>query len=167
MWNGPTWPHANSLVMSGMAETLRRYPGSPLTPAKLLELFGSATRAQIKDGDPPQPWTGEFYRGDTGQWKTAERDYFHSTWIDILIGDLIGLRPRADDLLEIHPLLEEETWSFWELRDVAYHGHRVAISWHGPQARGAAGSVGLTIEIDGEVRHRQPDLSPVTLPLAR
>ena len=42
------------------------------------------------------------------QWKTAERDYNHSTWLDILIPDLLGLVPRNDDILELDPLLPRD-----------------------------------------------------------
>ena len=101
MWNGPTWPHANSLVMTAMARTLRatrdhKVTGSPLLPEHLWELFTSFTKAQFRNQDLRNPWTGEFYNGDTGKWKTAERDYNHSTWLDILIPDLLGLVPRDD-----------------------------------------------------------------------
>ena len=110
MWNGPTWPHANSLVMTAMARTLRatrdhKVAGSPLEREHLWELFSSFTRAQFRNQDLRYPWTGEFYNGDTGRWKTAERDYNHSTWLDILIPDLLGLVPRDDEVIEIDPLV--------------------------------------------------------------
>ena len=71
MWNGPTWPHANSLVMTAMARTLRAtrdhgVADSPLKKEHLWALFSSFTRAQYRNQDIGQPWTGEFYNGDTG-----------------------------------------------------------------------------------------------------
>ena len=71
MWNGPTWPHANSLVMTAMARTLRatrdqKVSGSPLKREHLWELFSSFTKAQFRNQDLLYPWTGEFYNGDTG-----------------------------------------------------------------------------------------------------
>src|SRR5579871_4788701 len=91
MWNGPSWPHADSLVMTAMANTLRHYAPCALTRQKLLELFTTFTRAQYHDKNPEYPWTGEYYNGDNGDWKTPQRDYNHSTWIDPLISDLLGL----------------------------------------------------------------------------
>ncbi|HZP80255.1 MAG TPA: hypothetical protein VFB21_01335, partial [Chthonomonadaceae bacterium] len=70
MWNGPTWPHANSLVLTAMIHTLRHYAPCALTREKLLALFTSFTRAQYKGQDSRYPWTGEYYNGDTGEWKT-------------------------------------------------------------------------------------------------
>jgi hypothetical protein len=129
MWNGPTWPHANSLVMSAMANTLRHYPPCALKRAHLWELFRSFTRAQYRNQDRTLPWTGEYYNGGDGTWKTAERDYNHSTYNDILIGDLLGIVPRADDVLEIDPLLPAGTLDRFVLDGQAYHGRRVSLRW--------------------------------------
>jgi hypothetical protein len=50
---------------------------------------------------------------DTGRWitvgpipKTRGRDYNHSTYCDLVITGLVGLRPREDDILEVPPVLE-------------------------------------------------------------
>lgn len=168
MWNGPTWPHANSLVLPAMAATLRRQPQGPLERAHLLELFASYTLAQFREGDPARPWTGEFYRGDTGAWKTAERDYFHSTWIDVLVADLIGLRPRADALLEVHPLLDADTWSWFYIAGVRYHDRDVTLTWAAGKedaARVPGKRTGFCIYVDGELRVQQEGLEPVKRPL--
>ena len=92
-------------------------------------MFLSFTKAQYRNQDIGQPWTGEFYNGDTGQWKTAERDYNHSTWLDILIPELIGVVPRDDDVLEIDPLLPDDALSHFLLDGLRYHGHDVTIAW--------------------------------------
>ncbi len=138
MWNGPTWPHANSLVLTAMARTLRatrddpKTTGSPLKNSHFWELFSSFTRAQYLNQDFQFPWTGEYYNGDSGEWKTAERDYNHSTWLDILIPEVVGLVPRDDDQLEIDPLFPDRGLGFFLLDGVRYHGHDVAIVWDDP-----------------------------------
>jgi hypothetical protein len=129
MWNGPSWPHANSLVMTAMANVLRHYGPSAVTKKRLYDLFHSFTEVQFHPKVPPIPWTGEFYNGDTGEWKTQQRDYNHSTWIDPLISDQIGLVPRADNDLEIDSLLPDHTWSYYLLDGQAYRGHDVTIAW--------------------------------------
>ncbi len=137
MWNGPTWPHANALVMTAMARTLRatrdrNVADSPLKKEHLWALFLSFTRAQYRDQDIGHPWTGEFYNGDTGRWKTAERDYNHSTWLDILIPELIGVIPRDDDVLEVDPLVPEGALNHFLLDGLRYHGHDVTVVWDAP-----------------------------------
>ncbi len=174
MWNGPTWPHANSLVMTAMARTLRatrdhNVTDSPIRREHLWELFLSFTRAQYRDQDLRQPWTGEFYNGDTGKWKTAERDYNHSTWLDILIPELIGLVPRADDILEIDPLLTEKALGHFLLDGVRYHGHDVTIVWDAPGSpdQYADGRKGLDVYIDGRLAASALRLSRLQVPMAR
>jgi hypothetical protein len=176
MWNGPTWPHANALVMTAMARTLRatRDQGvadSPLRKEHLWALFASFTRAQYRNQDIGQPWTGEFYNGETGQWKTAERDYNHSTWLDILIPELIGVVPRDDDILEVDPLIPEKALHHFLLDGLRYHGHDVTVAWDAPTPgspdRYGDGRKGLDLYIDGRLAASAPSLSRLRVELGR
>jgi hypothetical protein len=165
MWNGPTWPHANSIVMSAMAATLREFPDSPLKVSDLNALFRSFTTAQFHRGDTNFPWTGEYYNGDTAEWRTAERDYNHSTWIDVLIADIIGLRPRQDGVIEVRPLLGPDAAAFL-LDGVRCNNRDVTIAWTPPQGTGETpdGLRGLRVYTDGTLVHHNPAAAaPVTL----
>ncbi len=175
MWNGPTWPHANAIVLTAMARALRaardhHVADSPLNREHLWQLFHSFTRAQFRNQDLRYPWTGEFYNGDTGQWKTAERDYNHSTWLDILIPELIGLVPRDDDAIEIDPLLPETALSYFILDGQRYHGHDVTVVWDAP-GRGLPdhfrdGRAGLDVYVDGKRVASAPRLTLLRVDLA-
>jgi hypothetical protein len=176
MWNGPTWPHANSLVMTAMARTLRatrdhRVADSPLKKEHLWALFLSFTKAQYRDQDIRWPWTGEFYNGDTGRWKTAERDYNHSTWLDILIPELIGVVPREDDILEVDPLLPEDALIHFLLDGLRYHGHDITVVWDAPAPgspdRYGDGRRGLDVYVDGRLAASAPALSRLQVQLLR
>lgn len=154
MWNGPSWPHANSLVLTAMANSLRTGAKSALTRAKLYALFHSFTRAQFKNGDVLSPWTGEYYNGDTGEWKTEQRDYHHSTWIDPLIEDLIGIVPRNDDILEIDSLLPPEAWTYYVLDGQAYRGHTVTVAYDRDGGKIAPRFRGYAVYLDGKLIHQ-------------
>ncbi len=165
MWNGPTWPHANSLVMSAMAETLRDFSAPPLSTGDLYGLFHSFTMAQFRDGDSHFPWTGEYYNGDTAEWRTDQRDYNHSTYIDILIADIVGLRPRPDDQIEFHPLIDAKMPAFL-LDGVRYHDHDITVAWNPPGSDAVSpdGKEGFRVYIDGKLAHHDPKAAaPVTL----
>jgi hypothetical protein len=171
-WNGPTWPHANSLVISGLSRSLRKLGEAAHEPdarKTLRELVTSFARAQYEEGDFDRPHTGEFYRGDTGQWMTKERDYLHSTWADLILSGLIGIVPREDEVLEIHPLLPTTTeggWSHFCAQDVPYHGRRLTIVWDdptSPEDHYNDGLKGLVVFIDGRKVHSQNDLMPLTV----
>ena len=45
--------------------------------------------------DPTNSAVRHYYNGDTDQWRTEQRDYNHSTYIDLCIADLAGLGPTA------------------------------------------------------------------------
>jgi hypothetical protein len=175
MWNGPTWPHANSLVMTAMARTLRAardrsIADSPLRKEHLWALFTSFTKAQFRNQDIRQPRTGEYYNGENGAWKTSERDYNHSTWLDILIPELIGLVPREDEIVEIDPLLPEDALSHFVLDGQRYHGHDVTVVWDNPRPassdRFGDGRKGLDLYIDGKLAASAPNLSKLRVDLA-
>ena len=45
------------------------------------------------------------------------------------INDLVGLKPRADKVLEIHPLIPNGKWDWFCLDNVPYHGKLLTILW--------------------------------------
>jgi hypothetical protein len=185
MWNGPTWPHANSIVMSAMARTIRAAeaarrnakstpsdhekskPIHPLTREHLSDLFYSFTKAQFRDQDLKYPWTGEFYNGETGRWKTAERDYNHSTWLDVLIPDLLGLVPRTDDVLEIDPLLPANKLDHFLLDGQHYRGHDITLVWDAPGGADHYGDSrsGFDVYVDGKCLASAPGLARIMVNL--
>jgi hypothetical protein len=86
------------------------------------------------------PWIDEDLNPLTGEWiartilarrggAPAERgkDYNHSTYCDLIISGLVGLRPRKDDTVEVNPLLPENTWDYFCLDGVSYHGRTLTI----------------------------------------
>ena len=155
MWNGPTWPHANSLVLSAMAATLRDFADPlPLTPDYFQALLTSYTVAQFRDQDVQFPWTGEYYNGDTAAWRTSQRDYNHSTYVDIVIADLAGLRPRPDDILEVQPMLSD-LLPWFVVDGVRYHNHDLTIAWNatGAGTDSPDGLEGFRIYVDGKLVH--------------
>ncbi len=173
-WNGPTWPHANSLVISGLAQSLRQFgesahPGG--TRTSLFALVNSFGRAQFEDNDFARPHTGEYYSGETGQWLTGERDYLHSTWADLILTALLGIVPRNDDVLEIHPLLpsiENGGWAYFCVQDVIYRNRLLTLVWDDPAHPEDAfndGDKGFTIYVSGKRLHHQSDLAPLTVDL--
>jgi hypothetical protein len=128
MGNGPAWPHANSFVLTGMGRVLRDYPASPLKLEHFQRLFMTYTMAQFQGQDLASPWTGESYHGETGEWRSADRDVNHSTYLDVIITELAGLRVRDDDILEIRPLIDEHTPGF-TIDGLRYRGHDLTIAW--------------------------------------
>ena len=59
--------------------------------------------------------------------KDRGKDCNHSTFCDLVISGLVGLRPRADETIEVNPLVPDETWDYFCLDGVGYHGRKITI----------------------------------------
>ena len=64
------------------------------------------------------------------------------------ITGLIGLRPRADDLVEVNPLVPEGAWAYFCLDRVRYHGCELTILYDKNGARYGRGK-GLHVLCNG------------------
>jgi hypothetical protein len=151
-WNGPSWPFQTSQTLTAMANLLDDYPPSVVTKADYLHLFRQYTHQHFLT--PNYPDLQEDYNPDTGQpivGLSRSHHYNHSTYVDLIISGLIGLRPRADDLLEIDPLVPvggNRPVRYFALQNVAYHGHRIGIFYDADGKRYRIGS-GLSVFVDG------------------
>ena len=80
--------------------------------------------------------------------KERGKDYNHSTYCDLVINGLIGLRPRADNVVEVRPLIPAGTWDYFCLDQVRYHGRWLTILFDKTGQRYGRGK-GLRIFADG------------------
>ena len=92
------------------------------------------------------------------------KDYNHSTFCDLIITGLVGLRPRSDALVEVNPLIPEGALDYFCLDNVAYHRHRLTIFYDRAGARYGRGN-GLHLLADGREIAAAPGLSTVTATL--
>ncbi|MBV9122425.1 MAG: six-hairpin glycosidase, partial [Planctomycetes bacterium] len=121
-----------------------------VTPRDYFAAFLTYVRCQYRDG---KPYIGEYLDETTGRWLKGDqrsRDYNHSTFADLLITGVVGLRPRADDVVEVYPLLPEGEWEWFCLDGVKYHGHILTILWDRQGRRYGRGQ-GLRVLVDGAV----------------
>jgi len=86
-------------------------------------------------------------------WSKQFNTINHSTYCDLIISGLIGLRPRADDLIEVNPLVPEGTWDSFCLDGVSCHGRNLTILYDKSGQRYGKGQ-GLQVLVDGrQVAH--------------
>jgi hypothetical protein len=164
-WSGNSWPYATTQTLVAMANLLDDYTQDVVSARDWLTLFERYTRAQRKDG---RPYIAEGANPDNGSWAGFDtpghsNHYFHSAYVDLVITGLVGLRPRADDSVEVHPLAPA-TWLYFALDDVRYHGHRLTILWDRDGTRYRRGA-GLMVLADGRVIGRSSVLGKLVSPL--
>jgi hypothetical protein len=140
-WNGPNWPFATSITLRAVANVLHDYKPQQVVTAEIYrDLLGIYTKSQhlkLDDGRVV-PFVDENLDPFTGIWlardlKIAKHTYYgrgdhynHSSYADLIITGMIGLRPRPDDTIEVNPLA---TWDWFCLDAVPYHGHLVTVAW--------------------------------------
>jgi len=150
-WDGPVWPFATTQTLVALGNVLRDYPTNVIARHDYFEAFLTYVRAQRYDG---LPYIGEYYDESTGVWLKGRdersRYYNHSTFADLVITGLVGLRPRSDDCVEINPLLPEGQWSWFKLDRVRYHGRELTILWDADGQHFARGA-GLQVFADGKL----------------
>ena len=160
-WDGSVWPFATSQTLVALANMLRDYPQQAVTSRDYFDAFLTYVHS-LHWGD--KPYVGEYLDEKTGVWLKGDnprsRWYNHSTFADLVITGLVGLRPRADNRLEVSPLLPADTWNWFCLDDVKYHGRTLTIFWDRDGTRYGRGR-GLIVLVDGKELARADSLRPI------
>jgi hypothetical protein len=162
-WDGAVWPFATSQTLTALANVLRDYPQEVVTARDYFEVFRSYVHSQHWEGG--KPYIGEYLDEKTGAWLKGDhprsRWYNHSTFADLVIAGLVGLRPRDDDTIDVHPLVPAGTWDWFCLDDVRYHGRTLTIVWD-RDGRHYGRGAGLIVFVDGRKVAGVPQLDRMT-----
>jgi len=161
-WDGAVWPFATSQTLNALANLLRDYSQSFVSNKNYFEAFLTYTDSQRFDG---KPYLGEYLDETTGQWLKGKQErsryYNHSTYADLIITGVAGLRPRPDDVLEVQPLVPEGTWDSFCLDSVNYHGRVLSIIWDHDGKKYGRGR-GLKVFADGHEIANSDHLARIT-----
>ncbi|MEQ8848933.1 glycosyl hydrolase family 65 protein [Botrimarina sp.] len=150
-WDGAVWPFATTQTLGGLANLLRGPEQPYVSKRDYFEQLLRYATAHEKDG---AAYIGEYHDEITGAWlitgpkEKRSRYYNHSTFCDLVITGLAGLVPRADGRVEVDPLLPDDTWDWFCLDGVPYHGHTLTIVWDRSGERYGRGA-GLRVFADG------------------
>lgn len=173
-WNGPSWPYATTQTLLALANLLNGKPQPYIGKQQYYRLFSNYIRGQhlkLADGRTID-WIDEDLDADSDEWiaknmlikkhkQVGRGNYYnHSGFADPLITGLIGLRPRADRKLVLHPLLPSGEWSYFSIDGLPYHGHLLTIIYDETGKRYHRGS-GLTVYVDGKKLAHRPTLGPL------
>jgi hypothetical protein len=149
-WDGAVWPFATSQTLTGMANLLNNYKQDYVADSNYFDLLETYVESQYYRG---RPYVGEYLDEKTGYWLKGDEErsryYNHSTFNDLIITGLIGLRPRADDIIEVNPLLPDNKWGWFCLDNILYHGKIVTIIWDKTGLKYKKGK-GLSVWVNGK-----------------
>ena len=174
-WNGPSWPFATAVTLTGLANLLNGPPQDAIGAKdyfELLKIYAKSQRLTLADGRVV-PWIDENLNPASGDWisrtllirrkqepKERGKDYNHSTFCDLVISGLIGLRPRGDDAVEVNPLVPQ-SWDYFCLDQIPYHGFALTILFDKTGSHYGKGK-GLRVWADGREIAASEKLARVT-----
>lgn len=141
-WNGPSWPFSTAITLKALANVLDRYPQSAISREDYWKTFLIYTHSQQlrREDGVTIPFVDENLHPQTGEWWArtlqikkgayfARGDHYnHSSYNDLVITGLAGLRPRAGDTVEVNPLIPG-TWDWFRMDNIPYHGALLTIQW--------------------------------------
>lgn len=160
-WDGAVWPFATSQTLTAMANLINNYRQSIVADTNYFKLLQTYVESQYYRG---RPYVGEYLDEKTGYWLKGDQErsryYNHSTFNDLIITGLVGLRPRADNMLEVHPLLPNNKWDWFCLDNVLYHGKIITIIWDRDGSKYKKGK-GLSVWVNGKKTVSAPGLQKV------
>jgi hypothetical protein len=148
--------------LKGLSNLLTRYKNKGQMSAQVFydELHKYAWSHQ-KNG---LPYLGEYQDEKNGYWLKGDNPrssyYNHSGFCDLVINDLVGLKPRADNIVEVDPLVPKDKWDWFCLDNVLYHGQTITILWDKDGSRYNRGK-GFFIYANGKKIYQDKELKPV------
>lgn len=164
-WSGQSWPYATSQTLKAMANLLQDYEQAVVTREDYARLLLAFARTHRKNG---KPYLAEACHPDTGSFEGHDghnhsEHYFHSSFNDLVITGLAGLRAQDGGILEVRPLAPA-SWDYFALWNVPYKGRLVGVFWDRSGSRYNLGK-GLRLLVDGKEVASSEKLAPLSAPL--
>lgn len=161
-WDGAIWPFATSQTLTALANYLNGANGSNGLDGVFFRQMELYVESQHHRG---HPYIGEYLDEKNGAWLMGDRErsryYNHSTFNDLMITGIVGLRPQEDGSIVVNPLVPQDKWNYFCLDGVNYRGHVLTIIWDKDGQRYHQGS-GLSLMVDGKVVANRQDIGKLT-----
>jgi hypothetical protein len=161
-WDGAIWPFATSQTLTALANFINGSNGVHGLDGVFFNQMELYVESQHHRG---RPYIGEYLDEKNGAWLMGDRErsryYNHSTFNDLMITGIVGLRPQEDGSIVVNPLVPQDKWNYFCLDGVNYRGHILTILWDKDGQRYHQGS-GLTLMVDGKVVANRQDIGKLT-----
>ncbi len=159
-WDGAVWPFATSQTLTALANYLNSLGTVPN------EFFRQMERYVESQHHRGRPYIGEYLDETNGSWLMGDRErsryYNHSTFNDLMITGICGLRPQIDGSIVVTPLVPQDKWDYFCLDGVSYRGHCLTIIWDKDGQRYHQGT-GLTLMVDGKIVANRKELGELRI----
>ena len=150
-WNGPSWPFATTQTLKALANFLNNYSNNKTVTKddyyNLLLQYSRQHKLENENGVTVN-WIDENINPYTGDWISRTRlknwdgkgwsdekggvergkDYNHSGFTDLILSDLLGIKPNLDNIIEINPLVPDD-WEWFAVDNLYYQGKKFSLIW--------------------------------------
>ncbi|MBR4866241.1 MAG: hypothetical protein IKU11_06115 [Clostridia bacterium] len=164
LWNGPVWPFATAQTLTAVIEYLQTTQSPTISKGDFMDML--LTYAYSHRDEDGTPWLDENMDPDTGEWlarkilrewnrddKDRGRHYNHSTFIDLVMTGICGIRPVAENRLILCPL--GTSLEHFKAEGIGYHGHTVDVEWNQ--------NMGLRVLVDGSREYTKAPEDDLTM----
>ena len=161
-WDGAIWPFATSQTLTALANYLNDGTNvSGIDSSVFFKQMNLYAQSQHMRG---KPYIGEYLDETTGYWLMGDRErsryYNHSTFADLVITGLAGLRPQADSSIVVNPLIPADSWDYFCLDGILYRGQLLTIIWDRDGQHYHQGQ-GLTLMVNGKTVANRKDIGRI------
>lgn len=148
-WNGPSWPYLTSMVLTAMGNYFNNYTPAFIAKKDYLDLLKTYSNSHriLSDKNDTICWIDENLNPYTGDWISRTRlkswkdgtwdnskggvergkDYNHSSFCNLIISGLMGIRPQDDGSIIVNPLIPDGYWEYFCLDNVYCQGKNITI----------------------------------------
>ena len=129
LWNGQSWPFSTCVYLGTLARLARENRSSVATAEFFQQEFSTYTKTHYDHG---QPAVLEVHYPEMDSWsgytQNHSEHYLHSTYIDNVFTNLLGIIPSLSDTFEMRPLVPSN-WSYFAVENLPYHGSLMTLLW--------------------------------------
>jgi len=165
-WDGAVWPYATTQTLKGLANLLTNYKNHSKVDANVF--YNELSKYAWSHQKRGLPYLGEYQDEKNGEWLKGDNPrssyYNHSCFADLIINDLVGLKPREDNVVEIYPLIPKDRWNWFCLDQIPYHGKMLTILFDKDGTRYRKGA-GMRVYADGKEIYSGKNLTHITTKL--
>ena len=181
-WNGPSWPFATTQTLKALSNFLNYYSkNNVINKSDYYTLLHQYAKShQIKDENGNfKNWIDENLNPFTGDWISRTRlknwdnkgwsierggvergkDYNHSGFCDLVISDLLGVKPNYDNYIEINPLVPDK-WDWFAIEKIKYQNKLISVVWDRTGKKFNIGK-GLSLIVDNKIVDRRKKIEKI------
>ncbi|MCL3779796.1 T9SS type A sorting domain-containing protein [Prolixibacteraceae bacterium JC049] len=187
-WDGSSWPFSTSIALGSMRNLLKQYKQDVITKNDFLHFMQVYARSQHRKLPYGEeiPWIGESLHPKTGIWLSRAialdmnipmvasqywknknsavvrgKDYNHSSYCDLVISGLAGLKINDDSSIEIDPLIPSDKWEWFCLDKIKFRDKILTVVYDKTGSKYQV-KPGLNLYVDGILVAHTNELEKLT-----